>query len=212
MGGRKGLYIVGFFVGFLISTSSFTMTLVEKYADVKVGDWVKLEISNGTTQLIFVADRDEKSVTVEVKEYDRGFIVSWRQLVIDTDEKTTVLIREKDPVMGRVLEREPFEDEGEDEVLRAEFVEKGTEKLRQTIQFPSEDGKELVEKRMTFNCVVYKTIIEKRFIEMWYSEEIPLYPVKVNIPGLNTTIWLRRYGSDMKSRFLPPEEESKAED
>ncbi len=209
---QKTFYIIVFFIAFLIFGSSFAMTLVEEYRDVNVGDWVKLEISNGTILLLFVAERDEKSVTVEMKEYDRGFIVSWRQFVIDTEGNTTVLVREKDPVTGRVLEREPFEDEGVDEVLRAEFVEKGTEKLRQTIQVPSEDGKELVETRMTFDCVVYKTIIEKRFVEMWYSKEIPLYPVKVNIPGLDTTIWLRRYGSDMKSRFLPPEEESKEED
>jgi len=206
----KTITILLFLIAISLPLNSFTMSLVDKYRDIEIGDWVKLELTTGTIQLLFVADRDESSVTIEVRESDRGFIVSWHQIVIDSVQKRAVLIREKDPVSGTVIEREPLEDEGIDEVLRAEFIEVGTEKISQTMQVPSEDGKELVEKKTRFNCVKYKSVIkfdEKRYIEMWYANEIPLYPVKVNVPGLNTTVRLVRHGSGRVSRFLPPEEE-----
>ena len=208
---RKIFIFVIFIVSIIISSICPGMTLIEKYKDIKVGDWVKLEVSNGTKQLLFVADKDDKSITIEIKEYDRGFVVSWRQLVIDIPEKKTVLIREKDPVSGKIIERKPLEGESVDDVLQARFDKKGDEKLRHTLQVPSDDGKRLIEKRMTFDCEVYKTVLEDRFVEIWYSKEIPLYPLKANIPGLNTTIKLVRYGSGWESRFLPPEKDDNPE-
>jgi len=200
---KSYLRILAFFTFAVVAGQCVAMNLVEKYADLKAGDWVRLDLTNKTRQLLFVAAKDEKTVTIEVEEKDRGFVVSLRQLVIDVKEKRTILVRDKDPVSGEVKEHLPNEEENIDEVLQTEFRFIADEKLTHKIEELDEKKLEYVSKTKTFNCKYYKSTIDNRFVEMWYSDEIPLYPLKANIPGLQTTIRLVRFGTGMKSKFQP---------
>lgn len=181
------------------------MTLIDKYQNAKAGDWVRLELTNGTVQLVFIAEKKDDSVVLEVKEMDRGFVVAWRQLVIDSAQKKTILVRQKDLLTGEINEHPPKDEENIDEVLQAEFRETGKEKITQQIEEWDNKTLKYIRKNRTFQCKLYRSVIANRFIEIWYSDEIPLYPLKANIPGLNTTIRLVRYGTGMESKFEPIE-------
>lgn len=197
--------ILFLFVVIFLSGNSVSMTLVDKYENAKVGDWVRLELTNGTVQLVFIAEKKDDSVVLEVKEMDRGFVVAWRQLVIDSAQKKTILVRQKDLLTGEIDEHQPKDEENIDEVLQAEFRETGEEKITQRIEEWDNKTLKYVKKNRTFQCKLYRSVISDRFIEIWYSDEIPLYPIKANIPGLNTTIRLVRYGTGMESKFEPVE-------
>jgi hypothetical protein len=187
------------------------MSLVEKYANVKIGDWVSLEITNGTKQFIFIADKNEKTMTIEVEEKDRGYVVAWRQLVIDIAEKKTILVRDKDPINGEVKEHPPTDEESIDEVLQAEFKEVSKEKRNLTIEILNEKTLRYDKVKKTFNCTLFESVLDDHHIDIWYSDEIPLYPVVANIYGINTTIKLKRYGTGATSKFLPEDKTEKTE-
>ena len=55
-----------------------------------------------------------------------------------------------------------------------------------------------------FVCREYHAVYNKKSITIFFSNKIPLYPVKVLIPGYNLIIRLVAFGKGMESRFLPP--------
>lgn len=214
---RKAVQLLITAVILSVVTSCGAMTLIEKYRDIKAGDWVVLEVSDGTITLLSVAEKDKDFITIEMKERTNpgkgkeSFLLSWRQIRIDLQKKEAVLVREKNIRTGEIQERNPLPDEGIDEVLRAEFVEAGEEELKQKLKFWDKEQKKVVEKRMTFSCTYYKAIVNKKLIEIWCSEEILLYPIKVRVYNPNATVKLIDHGEGWKSHFFPPKEGPKPE-
>ena len=161
---RKALQVLITAVILSVVTSSSGMTLVDKYKDIKAGDWVVLEVSDGTITLMSVAEKDKDFITIEMKETTNpgkgkeSFLLSWRQIRIDLQKKEAVLVREKNIKTGEIQERNPLPDEGVDEVLRAEFVEAGEEELKQKLKFWDKEQRKVVERRMTFDCRYYKAM------------------------------------------------------
>ena len=184
------------------------ISILDKYGEIEKGDWVKLERSDDTENIILVADKDGDKVTIEIKEIagEKGqkLLVLWRQVVIDTKQREVILVRTKDAFTGEIEEHPPEPNEEIDDVIQATFTKLRDEKLSQEVEEKDPETGDYEKKRRKFDCVVYKGIVfGDRYIEMWYAKDIPLYPVKANLPGLSTTIKLVRYGKNLPSKFEP---------
>ncbi len=196
-------------LGFVILSEADAFDLIDRYEEVKEGQWVKTKWSNGTVHTLLIAKRQGDIVTLEEKIEDRGFITAWTQTDIDINNRKVLAHRYRDPLTQGVIEEKASEDEELDLVLRLTFDEEGDEKLKLELEFYDEEKQKTETRKVSFECKKYKTIWEGKFVEIWFSDEIPLYPLKVNIFRYDLTIKLVGYGENRNSDFYPakqPEE------
>jgi len=171
-----------------------TWELIDRLKDVPVGEWVRLSYSRGSEHLLLVAAKDEQTITLEERVREKGYVTSWTQVVIDLNKKLPVIFRER-MLTGEIREanieaKESGLNEDFHALLTARFWEQpGTERV--------------VVPAGRFSCKVYESVFNKKFIRIFISSDIPLYPVKVLMPGYELTIRLVAFGKGMESRFLP---------
>jgi hypothetical protein len=178
----------------VVSLGSWELT--EKFRNVAVGDWVRLLYTGGAEHLLFVAARDENTVTLEEVVREEGYRTSWTQIVVDLEKKLPVVVRERMPG-GQIRE---VKIEGEKSNLDEDFYA-----LLRARFWEQPETERVVVPAGDFRCKVYHGVYNERFIRIYFSQAIPLYPVKVFIPSYNLTIRLAAFGKGMKSRFLPEE-------
>ena len=188
---------------FVILSEADAFDLIDRYKEVKEGQWVKTKWSNGTIHTLLIAKRQGDIVTLEEKVEDRGFITAWTQTDIDINKRKVLAHRYRDPLTEGVIEKKAREDEELDLVLRLTFDEEGDEKLRLELEFYDEKTQEIEMRRVSFKCKKYRTVWEGKFVEIWFSDKIPLYPLKVNIFRYDLTIKLIGYGENRNSDFYP---------
>lgn len=168
--------------------------LTDRFKSVSAGEWVKLRYSGGSEHLLLLAEKDEKTATLEERVREEGYLTSWTQVVIDLEKRTPIIFRERTPD-GEVRE---VKIEGEKSNLDADFH------ALLTAEFWQEPGTErVIVPAGTFTCEVYRAVYDRKLIRVFFSKTIPLYPVKVLIPNYQLTISLVDFGKEMKSRFLP---------
>jgi len=171
--------------------------LTDRFKSVSVGEWVKLKYSGGSEHLLLLAEKDEKTATLEERVREEGYLTCWTQIVIDLEKRVPVMFRERLPD-GEVHE---VKIEGEKSNLDEDF------QALLTAEFWREPGTErVVVPAGTFTCEVYRAVYDQKLIRIFFSKNIPLYPVKVLIPNYQLTISLVDFGKEMKSRFLSDRE------
>lgn len=179
------------------ATTPESWRLIDRFKDVPVGEWVRLKYTGGSEHLLLVADRGDKTVTLEERVQEEGYLTSWSQIVIDFEKKGPVAVRERMPD-GQIRE---VPVEGEESSLGEEL------RALLTARFRRDPGMEVVVVPAgRFSCKVYRGVYDDKFIQIFFSDKIPLYPVKVVIPGYELTIRLVAFGKGMESRFSPKEE------
>jgi len=184
------------------TTAAESWQLIDRFKDIPVGEWVRLKYSGGSEHLLLVAARDDAAVTLEEKVHEQGYLTSWTQVVIDLAKKAPVAVREKTPD-GEIHE---VRVEGEKSSLAEELYALLTARFRQ------EPRTELVVVPAgRFACKVYRSVYDDKFIQIFFSDKIPLYPVKVVIPGYELTIRLVAFGKGMESRFFPRDKSPKSD-
>ena len=196
MSWRKGILLLFFLVISLPAvTAEGTWQLVDRFKEVSVGEWVKLKYSGGSEHFLLVAGKDEKTITLEehVREGKEGYVTSWMQIVIDLKKKLPVLVRERMP-RGEIRETQIKEDRSnvnEDfyALLTARFAEQPETRWQ-------------IVPAGRFLCKQYHAIFNKKFIRIYTSDEIPLYPVVVVIPNYELVIKLASFGKGRESRFF----------
>jgi hypothetical protein len=73
-----------------------------------------------------------------------------------------------------------------------------------TAKFWEEPGKQtVIVPAGKFSCTEYRAIFNKKLVQVFFSDKIPLYPVKVLLPYYNLVIRLVDFGKGMKSTFSP---------
>ncbi len=193
---RRGWSIFLPLLGFLSIAATITRTwqLIDRFKDVSVGDWVKLSYSGGSEHLLLVAARDDSTITLEEKVLERSYLTGWTQIVVDMKKKLPVLVRERLPG-GEIVETEITD---QDSVLDEDF------QALLTAQFSEEPETErVIVPAGRFYCKVYRAVYNKKLIRIFFSEKIPLYPVKVLIPNYQLTIRLLEFGKGKESNFVP---------
>lgn len=171
--------------------------LTDRFKSVSAGEWVKLRYSGGSEHLLLLAEKDEKTATLEERVREEGYLTSWTQVVIDLEKRTPIIFRERTPD-GEVRE---VKIEGEKSNLDVDFH------ALLTAEFWQEPGTErVIVPAGTFTCEVYRAVYDRKLIRVFFSKTIPLYPVKVLIPNYQLTISLVDFGKGMTSRFLPDRE------
>jgi len=169
--------------------------LIDKFKNVSAGEWVRLSYGRRSEHLLLVAAKDDKTITLEELIKEQGYVTSWTQMVIDLKKRLPVVLRERMP-LGEIREIEIKDakaslDEDFYALLTARFwQEPGTQRV--------------VVPAGRFVCKEYHAVYNKKSITIFFSNKIPLYPVKVLIPGYNLIIKLAAFGKGMESRFLPP--------
>ena len=74
---------------------------------------------------------------------------------------------------------------------------------------PEENGTVVKKVRAgKFKCQKYRGLYDGGLINIWYSDAIPLYPVKIAIYKYHKEIELFAYGEDGVSEFSPPKKQS----
>jgi hypothetical protein len=188
-------FLVLLFPAFAAAPQGWRLT--DRFKSVSVGDWVKLKYSGGSEHLLLLAEKDDKTVTLEERVREEGYVTSWTQVVIDLEKRTPVMFRERLPD-GEVRE---MKIEGVKSNLDADF------QALLTAEFWQEPGTErVIVPAGVFTCEVYRAVYDGKLIRIFFSKSIPLYPVKVLIPNYQLTISLIDFGKEMKSRFLPERE------
>lgn len=171
--------------------------LTDRFKSVSAGEWVKLRYSGGSEHLLLLAGKDEKTATLEEKVREEGYLTSWTQVVIDLEKRTPIIFRERTPD-GEVRE---LKIEGEKSNVDPDF------QALLTAEFWQEPGTErVIVPAGTFTCEVYRAVYDRKLIRIFFSKNIPLYPVKVLIPNYQLTISLVEFGKGMTSRFHPEPE------
>jgi hypothetical protein len=184
------------------ATTPQAWRLTDKFKTVSPGQWVRLRYSGGSQHLLLAAAKDDKTVTLEERVREEGYLTSWTQTVIDLKKGLPVVLRERMPegeIREIKLESDKVQlDDDFQALLAARFwQEPGTVRV--------------VVPAGVFSCQVYRAVYNKKLIRIFLSKEIPLYPVKVLIPNYQLTISLTAYGKGMESRFYPKEESSPPE-
>ncbi len=197
---RKGLLLLPLLVAVSLGARSAEQwKLIDRLKNVSVGEWVRLKYSGGSEHILLVAAKDDTTVTLEELIEEEGYVTSWSQIVIDWKKGLPVLLREK---MARGDIRETrIEDEKSN--LNEDFY------ALLTARFWEEPGTErVIVPAGTFSCKSYHAVYNKKAITIFFSNKIPLYPVKVVIPGYSLIIRLVAFGKGMESHFLPSENSS----
>jgi hypothetical protein len=191
---RKTVLILPLFV--LISVRAVCSEgwqLIDRFKDVSLGEWVKLKYSGGSEHFLLVAAKDEKTITLEELVQEQGYVTSWMQIVIDLKKKLPVLIRERTP-RGEIRET-PIE--GDKSNLNEDFYALLTARFVEETETPR-----VVVPAGRFACKQYYAIFNKKFVRIYFSDKIPLYPVKVVIPNYELVIKLVAFGKGQESQFL----------
>lgn len=177
----------------LIAMPLSAMKLLEKYENLKAGQWVTFKSAKHTRHTLLVAHRDGDLITLEEKITERGMITSWTQLVIDVKKKKATLFRERDPIANLITQRKATDDDQEiDEILRLNFRPEGNDRVR----VPA--GK--------FDCEVLSAILDGDLIRIWFAKEITLYPVKIALYKYSKEIKLTDHGDSKQSEFFKTED------
>jgi hypothetical protein len=124
---------------------------------------------------------------------EQGYVTSWMQIVIDLKKKLPVLIRERTP-RGEIRET-PIE--GDKSNLNEDFYALLTARFVEETETPR-----VVVPAGRFACKQYYAIFNKKFVRIYFSDKIPLYPVKVVIPNYELVIKLVAFGKGQESQFL----------
>ncbi len=203
---RKLLVLLSILSLFAIgATTPQAWRLTDKFKTASLGQWVRLKYSSGSDHLLLVAAKGDKTITLEEKVCEEGYLTSWTQTVIDLKKGVPVVLRERLP-QGEIREINLKSDKVElDEDFQALLAAKF---------WQEPEAERVVVPEGAFTCQVYRAVYNKKLIRIFLSKEIPLYPVKVLIPNYQLTISLMKYGEDMPSRFFrgiesPPPRNSK---
>jgi len=173
------------------------MTLFDKYRNVEPGQWVKFKTRKGMAHYLLVADKKGDVLTIEEKITNRGFLTSWTQLDIDLDQKKVIAVREKDPAEDKIIEQRRFDNSEIEKILKIRF--------NKTSEKP-------VTKRVAagkFKCHRYTGVYDEGQIVIYYSDKIPLYPVRIAIHRYDKQVDLRDFGQGHVSEFYPDVDRTK---
>jgi len=181
------------------ATTPQAWRLTDRFKTVSPGEWVRLRYSGGSQHLLLVAAKGEKTVTLEERVREHGYLTSWTQIVIDLKKGLPIAIRER-MLGGEIRE---IKLEGDKVKLDEEFLALLAARFRE-----EPDTVRVVVPAGTFTSKVYRAVYNKKLIRIFLAKEIPLYPVKVLIPNYQLTISLTAYGKGMESRFFPKEPNS----
>ena len=130
-------------------------------------------------------------LTIEEKIFDRGFVIFWSQRDIDLKRKKIIAVREKDPDGDAIVEQREFDDAELERILKINFTLDNEKTVRKVV--PA--GK--------FNCLRYTGIYDGGLIVVYYSDQVPLYPVKIAVHRYDKEIELIEYGKGAVSEFTP---------
>jgi len=191
---KRLLFLPLLLVVALGATSRGSWELIDRFKNVSVGEWVKLRYSRTSEHLLLVAAKDEETMTLEEMVKEQGYITSWMQIVVDLKKGLPVLARKRMP-RGGIRE---IKIEGKESGLNEDFYAILTARF-----WEEPKTQRVVVPAGVFSCKSYHAVYNKKFIRIFFSNKIPLYPVKVVIPGYNLIIRLVAFGKGMESHFSP---------
>lgn len=176
----------------LAATPRGSWQLIDRFKNVSVGEWVKLRYSRTSEHLLLVAAKDEETITLEEMVKEQGYVTSWMQVVVDLKKRLPVLARKRMP-RGEIRE---IKIEGKESGLNEDFYAILTARF-----WEEPETQRVVVPAGVFSCKSYHAVYNKKFIRIFFSNKIPLYPVKVVIPNYNLIIRLVAFGKGMESHF-----------
>lgn len=187
-------------------TNAEPACLLDVFRRLHEGDWVRTRWTNKEEHTLLVTSRTDEVITIEEIVEDRALRKAWTQLDVNLEDGRLLALRER-LADGTVLEREPEAESqrGTSDLLREPFRPDGEDEIEARIEVHAPDVAEPQTLRRAFLCRRYKiTVEEGRYAHVWYSGQVPNYPIKIHYYERDLTIALKAFGTGRESAFTKP--------